>query len=148
EVIFHQNDPGDALYAVESGRVRVWVRDEDVQEVTLSELTTGDFFGELAVLDSGSRSATATAMTDTVLHRLSRDDTQRFLLEHPACALDVVRAITARMRETNRLVTLRAARNVVAEMDEQATFGQRIADKVAAFGGSWTFIIIFTSFLV
>lgn len=148
EVVFHQNDPGDALYAVESGSVRIWVRDADVQEVTLSELVPGDFFGELAVLDSGARSATATVLTDTVLHRLSREDCQRFLLEHPSCALDVVRAITARMRETNRLVTERAARNVMAEMDETATFGQRVADKVAAFGGSWTFIILFASFLI
>ncbi|MEO6393569.1 MAG: DUF1003 domain-containing protein [Pyrinomonadaceae bacterium] len=147
EVIFHQNDPGDALYAVESGAVRVWVRDEDVKEVTLSELKAGDFFGELAVLDSGERSATATATEDTILHRLLRDDCQKFLLEHPACALDVVRAITGRMRQTNRLITERTARNVMAEMDEKATFGQRIADKVAAFGGSWTFIIIFMSFL-
>jgi CRP/FNR family cyclic AMP-dependent transcriptional regulator len=148
EVIFHQNDAGDALYAVESGAVRIWVRDEDVKEVTLSELKPGDFFGELAVLDSGERSATATATEDTVLHRLLRDDCHKFLLEHPACALDVVRAITGRMRETNRLVSERAARNVMAEMDENATIGMRIADKVAAFGGSWTFIIIYSSVLV
>lgn len=148
EVVFHQNDPGDALYAVESGAVRVWVRDQDVQEVTLSELKTGDFFGELAVLDSGERSATATATEDTVLHRLLRDDCQQFLLEHPACALDVVRAITGRMRQTNRLISERAARNVMAEMDEHATFGMRVADKVASFGGSWTFIIIYSSVLV
>jgi uncharacterized membrane protein len=147
EVIFHQNEPGDALYAVESGSVRIWVRDEDVQEVTLSELKPGDFFGELAVLDSGERSATATALENTVLHRLARTDCHQFLLEHPSCAIDVVRAITGRMRETNRLVTERAARNVMAEMDDQSTIGQKIADKVAAFGGSWTFIIIFVSFL-
>lgn len=148
EIIFHQNDPGDALYAIESGSVRVWVRDADVQEVTLSELRPGDFFGELAVLDSGERSATATALEDTVLHRLARTDCHQFLLGHPSAAIDVVRAITGRMRETNRLVTERAARNVMAEMDETATVGQRIADKVAAFGGSWTFIIIFASFLL
>src|SRR5215510_3442611 len=148
ETIFHEHDRGDALYIVEEGNVRIWVMDEDVNEVTLAELKPGDFFGELAVLDRGERSSSATALTDIHLHRLSSDDFQRFLTDHPDAAVDVICEIAARMRQTNLLVTQRASRNINVQMDEQATVGQRVADKVASFGGSWTFIFIYSSFLI
>ena len=148
ETIFHEHDRGDALYILEEGTVRIWVMDEDVHEVTLAELTPGDFFGELAVLDRGERSSSATAITDIHLHRLSSDDFQQFLIDHPDAAIDVICEIAARMRQTNLLVTQRAARNINAEMEAHSTIGQRIADKVASFGGSWTFIIIYVTFLV
>jgi CRP/FNR family transcriptional regulator, cyclic AMP receptor protein len=143
EVIFHENDPGDALYVIGSGAVRIWVRDEDVQEVTLSELQAGEFFGELAVLDSGERSANATALVESTLHRLRRDDFQKFLLQYPHAATDVIREIAARLRQTNQLVSRRVTRNINVAMDEKMTVGQRVADKVASFGGSWTFIFLY-----
>lgn len=148
DVIFNERDHGDALYVVDEGEVRIWVMDEDVQDVTLAELKPGEFFGELAVLDRGERSTSATAMVDTTLHRLSSDDFQQFLLDHPDCAIDVICEIGARMRQTNQLVSQRVTRNINREMDAHSTIGQRIADKVASFGGSWTFIIIYLSFLI
>ena len=148
ETIFNEQDKGDALYVVDSGSVRIWVLDEDVKPVTLAELKPGEFFGELAVLDRGARSTNATAITDTKLHRLSSDDFQKFLLDHPDAAIDVICEISARMRQTNMLVSQRATRNINVQMEERATIGQRIADRVASFGGSWTFIIIYVSFLV
>ena len=148
ETIFNEHDHGDALYVVEEGSVRIWVTDEDLNEVTLAELQPGQFFGELAVLDRGERSSSATAITDTHLHRLSSDDFQKFLIEHADCAIDVICEIGARMRQTNLLVSQRVSRNINREMEEKATIGQRIADKVASFGGSWTFIIIYLSFLI
>jgi CRP/FNR family cyclic AMP-dependent transcriptional regulator len=148
QTIFHEHDRGDALYILEQGSVRIWIMDEDVHEVTLAELKPGDFFGELAVLDRGERSSSATALTDVHLHRLSSDDFQRFLIDHPDASIDVICEIAARMRQTNLLVTQRAARNINAEMEAKSTIGQRIADKVASFGGSWTFIIIYVTFLV
>jgi uncharacterized membrane protein len=148
QAIFHQHDRGDALYLVHSGKVRIWVHDQDVNEVTLSELGAGQFFGEMAVLDGGERSANATAMVATTLHRLGRDEFQGFLLEYPQAALEVMRGISERLRQTNLLVSQRATRNVNQEMEAQLTFGQRIADRVAAFGGSWTFIFIFAAVLL
>jgi len=148
ETIFSESDKGDALYVVDSGSVRIWVLDEDVKPVTLAELKSGDFFGELAVLDRGARSTNATAMADTELHRLSSDDFQKFLLQHPDVAIDVICEIGARMRQTNMLVTQRVTRNINVEMEQRSTIGQRIADRVASFGGSWTFIIIYLSFLM
>ena len=148
ETIFHEHDRGDALYVLEEGTVRIWVIDEDVHEVTLAELKPGDFFGELAVLDRGERSSSASAITDIHLHRLSSEDFHNFLIAHPDAAIDVICEISARMRQTNLLVTQRASRNINVEMDEKLTVGQRVADKVASFGGSWTFIIIYVGFLM
>jgi len=148
ETIFNEHDRGDGLYVLETGAVRIWVIDEDVKDVTLAELKPGDFFGELAVIDRGERSSSATALVDTHLHKLSSDDFQQFLLEHPDCAIDVICEIGARMRQTNQLVSQRVTRNINLEMEEKLTVGQRVADKVASFGGSWTFIIIYVSFLV
>jgi uncharacterized membrane protein len=147
ETIFNEQDKGDALYVVEDGSVRIWVLDEDVEPVTLKELGPGEFFGELAVLDRGPRSTNATAIGETTLHRLSSDDFQAFLMKHPDVAIDVICEIGARMRQTNTLVSQRATRNINVEMEERATFGQRVADRVASFGGSWTFIIIYVTFL-
>src|SRR5947199_8524408 len=148
QTIFNEHDRGDALYILEEGNVRIWVYDEDVKEVTLAELKPGDFFGELAVLDRGERSSSATAVTDIHLHRLSSDDFQQFLIDHPDAAIDVICEIAQRMRQTNLLVTQRASRNINVQMDAQATIGQRVADKVASFGGSWTFIFIYGSCLL
>jgi CRP/FNR family transcriptional regulator, cyclic AMP receptor protein len=148
ETIFSENDKGDALYVVDDGAVQIWVLDEDAEPVTLTELKPGHFFGELAVLDRGPRSTNATALTDTRLHRLSSDDFQQFLLQHPEASIDVICEIGARMRQTNALVTTRVSRNINVVMEEKATVGQRIADKVASFGGSWTFIIIYLVFLL
>jgi len=63
-------------------------------------------------------------------------------------AIDVICEIGARMRQTNMLVSQRATRNINVEMEERSTIGQRVADRVASFGGSWTFIIIYVGFLV
>jgi uncharacterized membrane protein len=148
ETIFNEHDLGDGLYVVETGSVRIWVMDEDVSEVTLAELRPGDFFGELAVLDRGERSSSATALTDTHLHKLSSDAFQEFLIEHPDASIDVICEIAQRMRQTNLLVSKRAARNINREMEENLTIGQRVADKVASFGGSWSFIILYCSALL
>src|SRR6266852_4956659 len=148
ETIFNEHDRGDALYVVEEGSVRIWVVDEDVNEVTLAELRPGEFFGELAVLDRGERSTNATAITDIHLHRLSSDDFQQFLMEHPDCAIDVICEIGTRMRQTNQLVSQRVSRNINKEIEERSTIGQRVADKVASFGGSWSFIFIYCGALL
>ena len=148
EIIFHEYDTGDALYVVEEGAVRIWVTDEDVKDVTLAELKPGHLFGEMAVLDRGKRSSSATAIVDTHLHRLSSDNFEKFLMEHPECAIDVICEIAARLRQTNLLVTQRASRNVNEVMEQRSTLGQRVADRVAAFGGSWTFIFLFGGILI
>src|SRR5438105_4501711 len=148
ETIFHQNDLGDAAYIIREGAVRIWTHDEDAREVTLARLGPHDFFGELAVLDGSPRSASATADEYTVVGRLSKERMQEFLLAHPQAALVMIQEIGRRLRQTNQLVTQRVTRNINVEMDEKMTIGQRVADKVASFGGSWTFIFIYSGFLL
>lgn len=98
ETIFHAFDQGDALYLVESGSVRIWVHDDDVQQITLSELKPGDFFGELAVLDKGERSANATAITDTFfLARYSGENGAQFD-PYPYILLNLMLSMTAAMQ--------------------------------------------------
>ncbi len=148
ETIFHQHDPGDAAYIIRTGAVRIWTHDEDAKEVTLAKLGPGDFFGELAALDGGPRSASASAAADTTLGRLSKARMHKFLLAQPSAALVMIQEIGRRLRQTNKLVSQRITRNINDEMDEQMTFGQKVADKVASFGGSWSFIFLFVGVLL
>src|SRR5258705_12480458 len=117
EIIFNEQDKGDALYVVEAGSVRIWVLDEDVEPVTLKELGPGEFFGELAVLDAGTGPTNATAIEETTLHRLSSDDFQAFLMKHPDVAIDRICENSGLMRQTNMLVSQRATRNINVEME-------------------------------
>jgi CRP-like cAMP-binding protein len=153
ETIFLEREPGDALYIVDCGSVRIWVHDRDANEVILSELKPGDFFGELAVLDGGKRSASATASVDTTLHCLRREEFQGFLAQHPQAALEVIRGIGARLRQTNLLVSQRVMRNanIVHERNLSALDRLAIAitDKVGSVGffliiAGWT--ILWTSY--
>lgn len=148
ETIFHEHEPGDAMYILRAGAVRIWTHDEDAREVTLAKLEPYAFFGELAVLDGSPRSASATAIEDSALGRLSKKDMHEFLLAHPQAAIIMIKEIGSRLRQTNKLVSQRVTRNINEEMDEQMSLGQKVADRVASFGGSWTFILIYCGFLL
>ena len=136
--IFLEGERGDALYVVDSGKVRIWVRDGDGNDVTLSELEPGNFFGEMSVLDGGKRSANTTALLDTTLHCLRREDFEKFIAEHPQAALEVIRGIGERLRQTNLLVSQRVTRNanIVHERSLNALdrFAIAITDKVGSIG--------------
>ena len=138
ETIFLEHEQSDALYVVASGKVRIWVRDKDANDVTLMEAEAGSFFGEMSVLDGGTRSANATAMVDSTLHCLHRKEFETFLLEYPQAALEVIRGIGARLRQTNLLVSQRITRNanIVHEQGLSALDQLAIAitDKVGSIG--------------
>jgi CRP-like cAMP-binding protein len=138
DTIFLEHEPGDALYVVDSGKVRIWVRDAEGNEVALSELEPGDFFGEMSVLDGGRRSASATALVDTSLQCLRREDFQNFLTEHPQAALAVIGGVGGRLRQTNLLVSQRVTRNanIVHERGLSALdrLAMAITDKVGSIG--------------
>jgi CRP-like cAMP-binding protein len=136
--IFLAREPGDALYVMTSGRVRIWVQDADGDVVTLAELGPGDFFGEMAVIDGGTRSASATAIDDCTLGCLRRRSFEAFLVGHPPAALDVMRGLGARLRQTNTLVAERSTRNANELYDRSLSRIDRVAvavtDKVGSFG--------------
>ena len=147
-VLFKQGDVGDAMYLIEDGRVRIFINDEDGDEVTLAELGGGDFFGEMAILDGKPRSAYATIVTDSRLAVLSREHFLDFVRQNPDVALTMLSAITDRLRQTDEMLRQRVTRNLNEVEAESQTFADRMADAVSEFGGSWTFIAATVVFVV
>lgn len=143
ETVFHYGDAGGEIFILRSGRVELFVESIEGQKLILSENEKGDVIGELSFLDGGSRTATALAREDTQLLSMDRDRLLDFIDKHPHAAMDLLTVVGRRLRATDELLRTQVSRNPNVEEEEMLTFGQRIADKVASFGGSWTFIIIF-----
>jgi CRP/FNR family transcriptional regulator, cyclic AMP receptor protein len=140
-VLFRTGDVGDAMYLIEEGKVRICVRTKDGHEVTLTELESGDFFGEMALLERKPRSADARVEEDARLAVLSREHFLSFVRSNPNVALEMLTALANRLRHTDELLRHTATRNVNVEEAAQLTLADRAADLIAEFGGSWKFII-------
>jgi uncharacterized membrane protein len=140
-VLFRTGDAGDAMYIIEEGKVRICVRIKDGHEVTLTELESGDFFGEMALLERKPRSADARVAEDARLAVLSREHFLSFVRSNPNVALEMLTALANRLRHTDELLRHTATRNVNVEEAAQLTLADRAADLIAEFGGSWKFII-------
>src|SRR6202165_5932271 len=148
DTIFLEGEQGDALYVVDSGRVRIWVRDGDGNDVTLSELEPGAFFGEMSVLGGGKRSANATALLDTALQCLRRAEFENFLVKHPQAALELIRGIGGRLRQTNLLVSQRATRNANIVHEQSLSALDRLAIAITDKVGSIGFFLIIAGWTV
>ena len=156
--LFHKGESGDAMYLIESGRVRISIKDEDSKEVTLAELAQGDFFGEMALIDGRQRSADAKVYEEARLAVLSRPEFIAFVRSSPDVALEMLAALTDRLRRTDELLRGRVSRNANEEARARSTMADRAADMIAEFGGSWKFIgasiglivfwIIFNSYIL
>jgi CRP/FNR family transcriptional regulator, cyclic AMP receptor protein len=141
QVLFHAGDAGDAMYLIESGKVRICMQAKDGHEVTLAKLGRGDFFGEMALLDGERRSADAVVAEDARLALLSREHFLSFMRSSPDVALEMLTALANRLRHTDELLRHSATRNVNVEEAAQLTLANRAADIIAEFGGSWKFIL-------
>lgn len=146
--VFHQGETGDELYVVREGSVELRTITDTGAQIVLGTCGPGDVFGEISLFDGGPRTATALATEETRLFTLDRDDLLRLLQKHPHVAIDLLSVMGARLRGADLLIRSHAIRNVNEQADEHLTLGQRIADRVAAFGGSWTFILSFCGFLL
>ena len=138
--LFRLGDAGDAMYLIEGGRVRIHLQDAFGQDVILAELGHGDFFGEMVILDDKPRSANATVIEEARLAVLARDDFISFVRANPDVALEMLSAITNRLRRTDELLRQRVSRNVNEEDAARMTLADRMADAVSGFGGSWKFV--------
>lgn len=147
EVIFQQGAEGSSLFIIEEGAVEISYG-EGKARVLLAHLFPGQYFGELSLFDGAPRSATATAARPSRLVRLDRDDLVDFVNKNPAAALRIIAEMSERLRQTNELMSRQVSRNVLEEEQERLTIGQRVADRVAAFGGSWPFIFLFGGIMV
>src|SRR5262249_43788561 len=148
ETVFHYGDPGGEIFILRSGRVELFVESTEGQKIVLAENEQGDVIGELSFLDGGPRTATAVASQDTCMLVLDRMRLLDFIDQHPHAAMDVLTVIGRRLRATDELLRTQVSRNPNVEEQERLTFGQRVADKVAVFGGSWPFIILFGVIMV
>lgn len=141
--LFDFGDPGGEIFILRSGRVEVSLLGSDGQKIVLAENEHGEVVGELSFLDGGPRSATAIAKEPTQVLTMHRERLLEFINQHPHAAIDLLTVVGRRLRVTDELLRTQVSRNVNVEEEERMTLGVRVADKVASFGGSWTFIIIF-----
>ncbi len=141
--IYKAGDPPKNAFLVLSGCVRVTSMDEDGQEVLFSEPKHGDFFGFASMLDESPHQTSAVAIEATTCVEVDRQDLASLFKAKPLAGLDMLTSVAREVHATQQLVRLRSFRNPNELIDERETFGERIADHVASFGGSWTFIISF-----
>ncbi|MGZ3443144.1 MAG: DUF1003 domain-containing protein [Polyangia bacterium] len=140
--IFHERDQGGICYVIRSGRIELSVTDEGGEKLVLDVLEPGELCGELSLLDGGNRSATAVALTNVEALVLERHEFVAFLRKQPDASLDVLSALAKRIRRSDKLLKQRV-QDPNALIEGGATLGDRVADVVASFGGSWRFIGIF-----
>jgi CRP/FNR family transcriptional regulator, cyclic AMP receptor protein len=146
--IFKAGEPANHAYVVMSGTVRVTTVDEDRQEVVVHEPQHGDVFGFASMMQQIEHQTTAMAMEESECLEVGRDDIAALLAHRPIAGMDMLTMQARQFHAAQNLVRSRAGRNPNDVIEEQSTFGERIADSVARFGGSWSFIILFAIVLV
>src|SRR5579871_273151 len=146
--IYKIGDPGGAAYVMLSGSVQVTTIDEDHQDVIFEQPAIGDFFGFASMLDQTPHQTNAIATTKTVCIEVDRHDILTLVQQKPHAAMDMLTVLGQRLHAAQELIRGRAARNANEVIESEATVGERLADSVATFGGSWAFISTFLVGLV
>jgi len=146
--IYKMGELGERAYVLVSGSVRVTTVDEDHQEVVVDQPAAGEFFGFASMLEKTPHQTTATAQEESVCIEVDRNDIQILLERKPHAGMDMLTVLGRQFHASQQLVRVRASRNPNQIIEEEETRGERIADSVASFGGSWTFIITFLLVLV
>jgi CRP/FNR family cyclic AMP-dependent transcriptional regulator len=141
--IYKIGDPGGRAYVMVSGAVRVTTVDEDHQEVIVDQPAAGEFFGFASMLDQTPHQTGAIALEETVCIEVDRHDISVLLERKPLAGMDMLVVLGRQFHASQQLVRVRSMRNPNQVIEERATFGERIADSVARFGGSWAFIMSF-----
>jgi CRP/FNR family transcriptional regulator, cyclic AMP receptor protein len=146
--IYKIGDTDGHAYVMFSGKVRVTTVDEDHQEVVVDEPGHGEFFGFASMLEGTPHQTNAIAAEETTCIEVDRNDIAVLLERKPLAGMDMLTVLGKQYHASQQLVRLRATRNPNEVIEKDATFGERIADHVAGFGGSWTFIIMFLTALL
>lgn len=141
--IYKIGDPSGQAYVMISGRVRVTTVDEDQQEVVVDEPGHGEFFGFASMLEQTPHQTEAIALEETACLEVARNDIAVLLQRKPHAGMDMLTVLGKQFHASQQLVRLRANRHPNEIIEKESTLGERIADSVAQFGGSWTFIILF-----
>jgi CRP/FNR family transcriptional regulator, cyclic AMP receptor protein len=146
--IYKTGETTGRAYVMVSGAVRVTTTDEDHQEVVVDQPASGEFFGFASMLDGTPHQTDAFAVDETECIEVDRHDISVLIQRKPDAGLDMMAVLGRQFHNAQRLVRIRAARNPNDIIEEEETFGERIADTVASFGGSWSFIILFAVVLI
>src|SRR6202043_1185696 len=146
--IYKAGEAGGRAYVVVSGKARITTVDEDQQEVVVDEPSHGEFFGFASMLEGTPHQTTAIALEETVCVEVDRDDIAVLLERKPHAGMDMLTVLGRQFHASQRLIRGRANRNPNDVIVKDMTFGERISDKVAGFGGSWTFILSFGAAIV
>jgi uncharacterized membrane protein len=145
--IYRIGDVGEHAYVMLSGRVQV-TTDDDQQDVLVDEPARGQFFGFASMLEKTPHQTNAVTLDETSCVEVSREDILTLLQQKPHAGMDMLSVLGHQIHSAQQLVRVRAARNPNEMIESESTFGERIADAVAAFGGSWTFIQTFLGILI
>lgn len=150
-ILFQAGEPGESLFIVRRGSIELFIRDTAGQKITLTVAEEGQLFGELSLLDSGPRTATAVALDEAELLVLDREDLLLLFQKRPDAALHMLAAMSGMTRKADELLRTRVSRNVNEEMEVHSTPLQRVADWIAWFSGSMMFLLLngiwFTSWI-
>lgn len=142
KTLFSYGDPGDFMVIIKSGRVELSVKTKTGDKVFLEVAEDGDFFGEISLLDPGPRTATAVVLAAGEAIIVDRGDLDQLLRIKPAAAMNLLTATGKRLRHNARLLRNTASRNVNEEVQDRGSLVLRIADWVANFSGSITFLLL------
>jgi CRP/FNR family cyclic AMP-dependent transcriptional regulator len=148
QTLFQAGEPGESLFIVRSGEIELYIKDTTGQKIVLNIVRTGEMFGELSLLDSGPRSATAIALSDAGLLVLDRDDLLLLFQKKPDAALHMLAAMSSMTRKADQLLRTRVSRNANEEIQENLGTLQKIADWLAWFSGSMPFLLIHTAWFI
>jgi CRP/FNR family transcriptional regulator, cyclic AMP receptor protein len=140
--LFQAGQPGESLFIVSSGEIELFIKDTAGQKIVLTIAEEGNLFGELSLLDSGPRTATAVALTDAELLVLDREDLLLLFQKRPDAALHMLAAMSVMTRKADELLRTRVSRNVNEEIEEHLTPLQKVADGIAWFSGSMLFLLL------
>ncbi|MEX0602257.1 MAG: DUF1003 domain-containing protein [Bacteroidota bacterium] len=148
DILFRIGEIGTSMVIIEEGSIEISIPvDGQTREMQVSLLHEGEFVGELALIDGLPRTANARAAERCRVYEMKREEFIDFLLGRPTVAIMMMAEIGRRLRQTNELVQSLASKNVNEEIEDTLSFGERLADKIAVFGGSWGFISAFGVFL-
>jgi CRP/FNR family cyclic AMP-dependent transcriptional regulator len=146
--IYKIGDPGMHAYILLSGTVEVTTVDDDHQEVIVDQPGHGEFFGFASMLEQTPHQTSAMTTEQATCVEISRDDIAVLLQRKPMAGMDMLTVLGHQFHASQQLIRIRATRNPNDLIEEDYTFGEHIADAVASFGGSWSFIILFAVILV
>ncbi|HLK63314.1 MAG TPA: DUF1003 domain-containing protein [Bryobacteraceae bacterium] len=146
--IYKTGEPGNQGYVIISGSVVVSTIDEDNQDVIVDQPGPGEFFGFASMLGQSPHRTDAVCAEEAVCIEIDRNDIFALLQHKPHAGMDLLATLGHQIHAAQDLVRRRAMRNANEIIEQESTRGERIADAVARFGGSWSFIISFLIVLV